>query len=99
MSAGVGRRRPAGTWIKLPNASACSEFCTGTRIRDLIQIRPKAKTRPRRSGFSRDQAWRAQSALLQSRPCRSALCARQAWSRLKPLLQGGGGIDAPRVPG
>ena len=31
---------------------------------------------PCRSGFSCEQAYRAQSALLQSRPCRSALCAR-----------------------
>ena len=38
--------------------------------------------------YSRDQADRAQSALLQSGPCRSALCARSAWSRpSKPLLQ------------
>ena len=37
---------------------------------------PEVRRLPCRGGFSRDQAYRAQSALLQSRLCRSALCAR-----------------------
>ena len=70
--AGLGHHARAGD-LRDSGAGA-SRGQAGAQAQDTPLV--ASNLAPCRSGFSRDQAYRAQSALLQGRLCRSALCAR-----------------------